>query len=172
QLLRRGAAPGAGDEVLRGSRAAAACERGGGAPRLPRGGLTVVTFRLMATVTSSVADICRAAKRVAATLAQTPTQAKDDALLLLAQALESRTEQILLANEADVQAGEREGMDAALLDRLRLDEARIGAIADAVRQIAALPDPVGELVEGRWLPNGLEIRKVRVPLGVVAVVYE
>jgi len=126
----------------------------------------------MATATSSVADICRAAKRAAATLAQTQTQTKDAALLAIAQALEAHTEQILLANEADVHAGELDGMDGALLDRLRLDEARISAIAGAVRQIAALPDPVGELVEGRRLPNGLEIRKVRVPLGVVAVVYE
>ena len=126
----------------------------------------------MATATSSVADICSAAKRAAATLAQTQTQIKDAALLAIAQALEARAEQILLANEADVHAGEQDGMDGALLDRLRLDEARISAIAGAVRQIAALPDPVGELVEGRRLPNGLEIRKVRVPLGVVAVVYE
>jgi len=126
----------------------------------------------MATATSSVADICSAAKRAAATLAQTQTQTKDAALLAIAQALEARAEQILLANEADVHAGEQDGMDGALLDRLRLDEARISAIAGAARQIAALPDPVGELVEGRRLPNGLEIRKVRVPLGVVAVVYE
>ena len=126
----------------------------------------------MATATSSVADICRAAKRAAPTLAQTPTQTKDGALLAIAQALQSRTEQILLANEADVHAGEQDGMDGALLDRLRLDEARISAIAVAVRQIAALPDPVGEVVQGSRLSNGLEIRKVRVPLGVVAVVYE
>jgi glutamate-5-semialdehyde dehydrogenase len=126
----------------------------------------------MATATSSVADICRTAKRAAAALAQTPTQSKDAALLAIAEALESRTEQILLANDADVQAGEQDGMDAALLDRLRLDDARVSAIAGAVRQIAALPDPVGEVVEGRRLPNGLEIRKVRAPLGVVAVVYE
>jgi len=126
----------------------------------------------MATATSSVADICRTAKRAAAALAQTPTHAKDAALLAIARALESDTDQILLANEADMQAGEQDGMDAALLDRLRLDEARVSAIAGAVRQIAALPDPVGEVVEGRRLPNGLEMRKVRAPLGVVAVVYE
>src|SRR3989442_8925102 len=126
----------------------------------------------MATATSSVADICRAAKRAAATLARTQTETKDAALLAIAQALQSRSEQILLANEADMTAGEQDGMDGALLDRLRLDEARISAIAGAVRQIVALPDPVGELVEGRRLPNGLDIRKVRVPLGVVAVVYE
>src|SRR5438128_62154 len=126
----------------------------------------------MATATSSVADICRAAKRAAATLARTQTETKDAALLAIAQALQSRSEQILLANEADMTAGEQDGMDAALLDRLRLDEARISAIAGAVRQIAALPDPVGEVVEGKRLPNGLDVRKVRVPLGVVAVVYE
>ena len=71
-----------------------------------------------------------------------------------------------------MQAGEREGIGDALLDRLRLDEGRIEGIARAVEEIAALPDPVGELIEGRRLPNGLDLRKVRVPLGVVAVVYE
>ena len=117
----------------------------------------------MATATSSVGDICRAAKRAAPTLAQTPTQTKDGALLAIAQALQSRTEQILLANEADVHAGEQDGMDGALLDRLRLDEARISAIAVAVRQIAALPDPVGEVVQGMNVINKIGATKTTKP---------
>ena len=71
-----------------------------------------------------------------------------------------------------MQAGREADIGDALLDRLRLDERRIAAIAGAVRQIAALADPVGEVIDGRRLPNGLDVRKVRVPLGVVAVVYE
>ena len=131
----------------------------------------------MATAVSSVADICRAAKRASHTLARLDSDVKDAALESIASALESRTAEILQANERDIQAADRGSasdteIGDALLDRLRLDESRIAAIARAVRQIASLPDPVGELIDGRRLPNGLDVRKVRVPLGVVAVVYE
>jgi glutamate-5-semialdehyde dehydrogenase len=126
----------------------------------------------MATVVSPVADICRSAKRAARALAQLDTALKDAALEAIAEALESRVEEILAANELDMLAGRQAEIGDALLDRLRLDEQRIGAIARAVRQIAALEDPVGEVIDGRRLPNGLDVRKVRVPLGVVAVVYE
>jgi len=126
----------------------------------------------MAIAVSPVADICRAAKRAARTLAQTDTAVKDAALEAIAVALENRVEEILQANERDMQLGREAEIGDALLDRLRLDEARIGAIASAVRQIAALADPVGEVIDGHRLPNGLDVRKVRVPLGVVAVVYE
>jgi len=119
-----------------------------------------------------VAVTCAAAKRAARALAQCDTSLKDAALAAIARALRQRTPEILRANELDMQAGEREGIGDALLDRLRLDEGRIEGIARAVEDIAALPDPVGELIEGRRLPNGLDLRKVRVPLGVVAVVYE
>src|SRR5439155_5776278 len=83
-----------------------------------------------------------------------------------------RTEEILQANERDLQAAREADIGAALLDRLRLDEGRVEGIARAVHQIVALPDPVGEVIDGHRLPNGLDVRKVRVPLGVVAVVYE
>jgi glutamate-5-semialdehyde dehydrogenase len=126
----------------------------------------------MAIAVSSVADTCRAAKRAARALAQTDTAVKDAALEEIAAALESRTEEILAANERDMQNGREVDIGEALLDRLRLDEARIAGIAAAVRQIAALADPVGEVIDGRRLPNGLDVRKVHVPLGVVAVVYE
>ena len=120
----------------------------------------------------SVADICRAARRAARELAQVDTARKDAALTAIADALRARTEEILRANARDMESGRQAGLSDALLDRLALDEARIVAIAQAVRQIVALPDPVGEIIEGRRLPNGLDVRKVRVPLGVVAVVYE
>ncbi len=133
----------------------------------------------MATAVSSVVDVCREAKRAARTLAQTDTAVKDAALEAIAAALESRMEEILAANERDMLAGREAGAHAAeprvgeaLLDRLHLDEGRVRAIARAVRQIVALADPVGEVIDGRRLPNGLDVRKVRVPLGVVAVVYE
>ena len=86
--------------------------------------------------------------------------------------LEEREDEILEANAADLEAGVAADLDAALLDRLRLTPVRLAGMASGVRSIAALPDPVGEVIEGRRLPNGLELRKLRVPLGVVAVVYE
>jgi glutamate-5-semialdehyde dehydrogenase len=126
----------------------------------------------MATVISPVADICRTAKRAARELARIDTAVKDAALEAMAVALSARAGEILEANERDMQLGREAEIGAALLDRLRLDEARIAAIAAAVRQVAALADPVGEVIDGHRLANGLDVRKVRVPLGVVAVVYE
>ena len=125
-----------------------------------------------ATTTASIPDLCAAARRAARRLAAVDTAVKDAALLAIADALLARTPEILAANELDMAAGREGEIGAALLDRLALDPARIAAIAAGVRTIAALPDPVGELIEGRRLPNGLDVRKVRVPLGVVAVVYE
>ena len=120
----------------------------------------------------SVAELCLAARDASRALAGLPTGTKDAALHAIADALEARTAEILEANARDMQAGRANGLDAALLDRLALDEARVEAMADGVRAIAALPDPVGELIDGHRLPNGLDVAKVRVPLGVVAVVYE
>jgi glutamate-5-semialdehyde dehydrogenase len=126
----------------------------------------------MATAVQSVADICRGAKRASRTLARTSTSVKDRALEAIATALETRMEEILEANERDMQAGREAQLGDALLDRLALDPVRVQAIASAVRRIAALGDPVGEVIDGHRLPNGLDVRKVRVPLGVVAVIYE
>ena len=126
----------------------------------------------MATVISPVADTCRTARRAARELARTDTAVKDAALRALAAALGERLPEILEANEHDMRAGREAEIGEALLDRLRLDEARIMAMADAVRHIAALADPVGEVIDGHRLANGLDVRKVRVPLGVIAVVYE
>jgi len=121
---------------------------------------------------TSVADICRSAKRAARELAQVDTARKDAALTAIAGALIARSAEILTANALDMESGREVGLGDALLDRLALDEARIEGIARGVQQIVALPDPVGEVIEGRRLPGGLDMRKVRVPLGVVAVVYE
>jgi len=122
--------------------------------------------------TRSVAALCLAAREASRALAALPTGTKDAALHAIADALEARTPEILAANARDMEAGRANGLDAALLDRLALDEGRVKGMAEGVRAIAALPDPVGELIDGQRLPNGLDVAKVRVPLGVVAVVYE
>jgi glutamate-5-semialdehyde dehydrogenase len=120
----------------------------------------------------SVAELCLAARDAARVLAQADAALKDRALHALADALEARTPEILEANARDLEVGRESGLSDALMDRLALDGPRIGAMAAGVREIAALPDPVGEVIDGHRLPNGLDVRKVRVPLGVVAIVYE
>jgi glutamate-5-semialdehyde dehydrogenase len=119
-----------------------------------------------------VREVCESAKRAAPVLATADTATKDSALERTADLLAERTDEVLEANAADVEAGRAAGLDAALLDRLTLTHERIGSIAQGVREIISLPDPVGELLEERTLRSGIELRKVRVPLGVVAVVYE
>ena len=126
----------------------------------------------MAVAASSVAETCAAARRAGRVLAALDTAGKDRALRAIADALEARIPEILEANARDMEAGEAADIGAALLDRLRLDESRVRAMAAGVRQIVALPDPVGEVIDGGRFANGLEMRRVRVPLGVVAVVYE
>jgi glutamate-5-semialdehyde dehydrogenase len=126
----------------------------------------------MAVTATSVAETCLAAKRAAGQLAALPSGVKNAALEAIAAALIERTPEILEANARDLEAGREAGLTDALMDRLALDVGRVGVIARQVRDIAALPDPVGEVIEGRRLANGLEVRKVRVPLGVIAVVYE
>ena len=126
----------------------------------------------MATATTTVADTCLAARQASLALATLDTATKDAALGAIATALEERSSEILEANKRDMQAGVDDGLSPALMDRLALDEARLAGIASDVRAIAALPDPVGETIEGHRLDNGLDVRRVRVPLGVVAVVYE
>jgi glutamate-5-semialdehyde dehydrogenase len=126
----------------------------------------------MAVATATVTDICRAAKAASRALARIDSATKNRALLAIADALEARTAEILEANARDLEVGRESGLSAALMDRLALDEARVAAMAQGVREIVALPDPVGEVLDGFRLPNGLDVRKVRVPLGVVAVVYE
>src|SRR3954470_7420572 len=121
---------------------------------------------------SSVTTLALAAKAAARRLAAVDSATKNAALLAIADALEARLPEILAANALDLEAGREAGLSPALMDRLALDARRVRGIADGARAIAALPDPVGEVVDGGRLLNGLEFRKVRVPLGVIAVVYE
>jgi glutamate-5-semialdehyde dehydrogenase len=114
----------------------------------------------------------RRARAAAAELAPIHRQAKDAALHSMADALEAATAEVLAANQRDLEAGRAGGMSDALLDRLSLSEQRVAGMAGGLREVAALPDPVGEVVRGYTLPNGLEVRQVRVPFGVVGIVYE
>ena len=118
---------------------------------------------------TAIADRARA---TAWTLATVDRAVKDGALFAMADAIEEASAEVLAANRADVAAARGAGTRAALLDRLTLSEARVAAMAGGLRDIAALPDPVGEVLEEWERPNGLRMRRVRVPLGVVAVIYE
>lgn len=113
-----------------------------------------------------------AAKRAAAKLAVTSTAVKNKALLAMAQALLAKQEEILAANALDMERAAAKGMKNSMLDRLKLTGARIEGMADGLRQVAALPDPVGNVLDGKTLANGLTITKVRVPLGVIGIIYE
>jgi glutamate-5-semialdehyde dehydrogenase len=126
----------------------------------------------MASATTSTADICAAARRAARGLAALPSAVRDRALEAIAAAIVENGDTILAANERDLEQGADSGLSDALMDRLALDERRLEEMARGVRRIAALPDPVGEVIDGHVLPNGLWMRRVRVPLGVIAVVYE
>jgi glutamate-5-semialdehyde dehydrogenase len=126
----------------------------------------------MAVATRNVTEICLAARAAARDLARLGSGVRDAALEAIAAALVERTDEILEANARDLVAGREAGLSTALIDRLALDPARVEAMAAGVRSIATLPDPVGEVIDGRRLPTGLDVRKVRVPLGVIAVVYE
>ncbi len=126
----------------------------------------------MAITTRSVGEICAAARRGVRELVSAPTAAKDAALEATARLLAERSGEILEANAADLADERAAGLTQALRDRLTLDEGRVAAMAEGVRTVAALGDPVGEELERKTLESGLDLRKVRVPLGVVAVVYE
>ncbi|WKD58853.1 Gamma-glutamyl phosphate reductase [Corynebacterium caspium DSM 44850] len=113
-----------------------------------------------------------AAKAVARQVGMLSTATKNGLLLAVAAALEEHSEEILAANKKDLDAGAAAGLSAALLDRLSLDENRIKAIAQGVRKVANLPDPIGEIVRGHTMANGIQMRQIRVPLGVMGMVYE
>ncbi|MEO3892022.1 glutamate-5-semialdehyde dehydrogenase [Nonomuraea sp. B5E05] len=116
--------------------------------------------------------VAHAAREAAAELAPLPRAPKDRALRAIADALVAHAVPIVEANAKDVEQARSQGTAEAMIDRLRLDEARVAAIAEAVRQVADLPDPVGEVMRGATLPNGLELRQLRVPLGVIGIIYE
>jgi glutamate-5-semialdehyde dehydrogenase len=123
-------------------------------------------------VRGQVRAVCARARDAARSLATAPRTVKDAALTAIAEDLVAATDRIVAANAQDIARGEDGGMAAGLLDRLRLDAGRVAAIAAAVRDVVRLPDPVGEVVRGSTLPNGLRLRQLRVPMGVIGMVYE
>lgn len=126
----------------------------------------------MLVTVQAIPDLARRAKAASRVLATASTTQKNDALLKAADLLEERSDEILKANSVDVSTAEAAGTAPGLVDRLRLDAGRIKGMADGLRQVAGLADPVGEVLDGWVRPNGLKISRVRVPLGVVAIIYE
>lgn len=124
------------------------------------------------TEREEVLSKARAAKAVAPQFAQLPTPRKNEILNRAAENLIAHTEDILAANQRDIEAGRANGMSESLIDRLSLDAARIEGIAGGLRQVASLQDPVGEILQGRTMDNGIQMKQVRVPLGVMGMVYE
>ncbi|PWD49423.1 glutamate-5-semialdehyde dehydrogenase [Serinibacter arcticus] len=123
-------------------------------------------------VTAGVHAAARRAKVASRVLARSTRATKDAALHAMADALVARADEVVAANSVDVDRERARGMSEGLLDRLTLTPERLGGIAEALREVAGLPDPVGEVVRGSTLPNGLRVRQTRVPLGVVGVIYE
>ncbi|HEB57930.1 MAG TPA: glutamate-5-semialdehyde dehydrogenase [Gammaproteobacteria bacterium] len=123
-------------------------------------------------VTQYMHGLGRAARDAARQLARASTAAKNTALLAMADGITARETELLAANARDMEAGREHGLDAALLDRLELTPERITAMAEGLRQIATLPDPVGEITDLNYRPSGIQVGRMRVPLGVVGIIYE
>ena len=117
-------------------------------------------------------EVGQRAKAASRVLAKTSTEPKNTALLAMAEILEQSVPQLLQANGKDLAAGRDQGLDDALLDRLALNEQRVAGMAEGLRQIAALPDPVGEISGLNYRPSGIQVGKMRVPLGVIGIIYE
>jgi glutamate-5-semialdehyde dehydrogenase len=145
---------------------------GDAAPALPVGRARPVAEVPWVMAPTTVPELGRRVKAASRQAASAPGAVKDTALRLAADLLEQRRSDILAANEDDVREAEAGGATPTELDRLRLTEARVAAMADGLRQVAGLPDPVGEVVEGTVRPNGLRVERVRVPLGVIGIIYE
>jgi glutamate-5-semialdehyde dehydrogenase len=124
------------------------------------------------TLLEQMTALARQAKAASRALASLTTAEKNRALLAMADALEGDTAELRAANERDLEVGAQLGLSTAMLDRLRLDEKRIAGMARGLREVAALPDPVGRILDDRTRPNGLLLQKVSVPIGVVVIIYE
>ena len=127
---------------------------------------------VMTTLTEQIHDFGRRARAAARVLARTSAEQKNRGLLAMADELVSDAPAILAANAQDLAKAKADGLSAAMLDRLALDEKRLAKMADGIREVAALGDPVGEIIRDWTRPNGLRIQKVRVPIGVVGIIYE
>jgi glutamate-5-semialdehyde dehydrogenase len=126
----------------------------------------------MTDIAAYMRGVGQRARATARVLARTPTALKDAALNTMAETMEGLEESLVGANQKDLEAGRRQGLDAAMLDRLELNPKRIAAMAEGLRQIAALPDPVGEITDLKFRPSGIQVGRMRVPLGVIGIIYE
>src|SRR5712692_585219 len=124
------------------------------------------------TLTEHMVLLARQAKAASRELAKLTTAEKNSCLLAMAAALEENSAPLTAANALDMEAGAQLGLSRAMLDRLKLDDSRIAAMAKGLREIAALPDPVGRTLDERVRPNGLRLQKVATPIGVVVIIYE
>ncbi len=124
------------------------------------------------TIAAQIRTIAADARQAAIAMAKLPTTAKNDLLMAMAMALINNTPHLIEENRKDLEAGEKKGLSSAMLDRLMLDEARIKAMADGLREVANLPDPVGEVTRMWKRPNNLMVGKMRIPLGVIGIIYE
>ncbi len=123
-------------------------------------------------IQTAMHDIGRRARAAARDMARAETAAKNAALAAMAEAIEKGATTLIAANRRDLDAGRQRGLDAAMLDRLELDPARVAAMAEGLRQIAALPDPVGSITDLNYRPSGIQVGRMRVPLGVIGIIYE
>ena len=121
---------------------------------------------------NTLSEICKRTKTVKYDIEKLTTEQKDKALLRAAQLLLQRKNEIITANGTDLENGRKKGMHEGLLDRLLLNEKRIEAMAEGLRQVADLPDPIGIISEERTVPSGLSLKKISVPMGVIGIIYE
>ena len=126
----------------------------------------------MTNKSESVEAITKAARDASRKLATISTDIKNRALERMAREIERRSDEIIAANAIDMKAGAKNGLSSAMLDRLRIDSKRIAGMSEGIRQIAALPDPVGEMNNITIRPNGLKVGRLRVPIGVIGIIYE
>src|SRR5579863_7656932 len=124
------------------------------------------------TLAEQMTELARRAKAASRELAKLTTAEKNACLLAMADALEKSAAQIKSANGKDMDDGAKSGLSSAMLDRLKLDDKRIAGMAKGLREVAALPDPVGRILDERTRPNGLKLQKVSTPIGVVVIIYE
>ncbi|MEK9623650.1 MAG: aldehyde dehydrogenase family protein, partial [Halieaceae bacterium] len=123
-------------------------------------------------IKAAMAEMGRAARDAARIVAAASVAQRNDALLQIRQALAADRENILAANERDLEAGRENGLDAALLDRLAVNAARLDVLEEGLAQVAALPDPIGQISDERVMPSGITVGTMRVPLGVIGMIYE
>ncbi len=126
----------------------------------------------MDDIAAYMADVGQQARRAAAQVARSTTATRNRALLATAEVLDASRKELAMANAKDLEKGRENGLDAAMLDRLELTPARIDTMIEGLRQVAALPDPIGEITDMTYRPSGIQVGKMRVPLGVIGIIYE